>query len=278
MRGLSIVTCVSDPSIYQQCLLDSVQQTRNSFAIDIIPVINSNGAYSASTALNVGVAASKNDLVICAHQDVRLMPGWFSRLYDLIDELGDNWAVLGVAGISLEAGITDIGRWGGTLDKTIAVGTVFDDQVSTEPYWDGLQPPTLVHCLDECLFVINKQADLSFDTRFNGFHFYGTDLCLQARDAKLEVYAAGLPIIHDGKYSTSMSGNSKYWTYFRILYNKWSGRFPELLGTHFHWATETVRGKQRMALTNYHGMTLESDLTPITIKAVTLNSLVPVPK
>lgn len=242
MPRFSIITCISKPDIYEKCLLSSINKCRKNHDIEIIPIINNDNRYSASVALNIGLEASKSQFSIVAHQDVSLQDDWFDQLEKHIHDL-DEWGVLGSAGISLEFGRSDIGAWGGALDRdTVAVGTVWDSDESEEPYWDGAKEPTKVHCIDECLFVVNNQLGLRFDPAFTGFHFYGIDLCLQSRAAVYPVYAAHLPIIHYGRYSASLIRDHKYWYYLRFLFSKWRYQFPELLSTHMHWSMRAEDG------------------------------------
>lgn len=239
MPDFSVITCISKPDVYEACLLDSINEWRAGYNIEIIPIINNNNLYSASNALNIGIDAAKSDVLIFAHQDVRLLYDWFYLLDQSLESIDDNWGILGTAGIALRFDRGNIGYWGGALDVgTVAVGTVWDSDESLQfpPYWDGIKSLTKVHCVDECLFVVNKRSGIRFDSMFDGFHFYGVDACLQARAASYDVYCTHLPIIHYGKYSASFSGDKKYWRYFRYLHNKWKLRFPELLGTHMHWA------------------------------------------
>lgn len=259
MVKYTIVTCISKPEVYGKCLLKSVYETKNQ-DLQVVPIINHNNLYSASIALNLGIKASKSEYVVLAHQDITLKPCWFSKLDEIVGSLPEDWAILGCAGIALEAQRKDIGMWGGTLGPQIAVGTVFDSEEASEPYWDGIKEPTKVHCIDECLFVLKKNTGLRFDTQYQGFHFYGVDMCLQARAAGYGVYCGDLPIIHYGKYSSSMLGNNDYWKYYNLLHYKWHQRFPELLGTHMHWAENEM--------TSYIPFTMQSDDLEIKIKAM----------
>lgn len=275
MPDFSVITCISKPDIYHSCLLDSVNQTRGKFDIEIIPIINNNNLYSASNALNIGIDAAKSNVLIFAHQDIRLLENWFELLEKLIDEMPEDWGILGSAGISIDFNRVDIGRWGGAKEvDTVAVGTVYDSDEAAEPYWNGIKDLTKSHCADECLFVLNKSTGLRFDTQFTGFHFYGVDICLQARAAAYSVYCAHLPIIHYGQYSASFTGDKKYWVYLRYLHNKWRLQFPEMLGTHMHWApvseelhTDEIEiGRE---LTSYISLKLENDCgTSVGIKAL----------
>ena len=237
MPKYSLVTCVSNPITYAECTLGSINKERHNHNIEIIPIINNDNRYSASNALNIGIDVSRSDIIVFMHQDIKLLPGWFDKLDMAVSNIPNNWGIVGCAGISAEYGRSSIGKWGGSLSgDSVAVGSVYNDDVSEKPYWDGSKTTQPVHCIDECVFVLRKSTGLRFDSMFNGFHFYGVDICLQSRAAGYLVYAADLPIIHYGKYSASFTGDSRYWHYYRFLHHKWHLRFPELLGTHMHWS------------------------------------------
>lgn len=266
MPKFSIVCIVSRPEIFESCLLRSINDNRRNHDIEIIPILNENNQYSASNALNIGLDVARSDTIIFAHQDVRLLYSWFDQLTDVIDQLPDDYGIIGSAGIASRNTRADIGRWGGALNvDTVAVGSVWhtDESLNQVPYWDGSKELSPIHCADECLLVLNKRIGLRFDSMFTGFHFYGVDLCLQARAAAYTVYGAYLPIVHYGKYSASFTGDNKYWVYLRFLHNKWRLRFPEVLGTHFHWSDErvmSVRGIETIPeLVSYINISLDSD-------------------
>lgn len=265
MPKFSIIVCISNPNVFEECLLRSININRKDIDIEIVPIVNRNNIYSASNALNVGIDASKSDILIFAHQDVRLLDDWFVKLDGFLQNISDDWGIIGSAGIAIKYNREDIGKWGGSLYlDTVAVGTVYDNDESLEkgvPYWNGTKDLEQVHCVDECIFVMNKRTGLRFDSMYTGFHFYGVDMCMQARAAGYGVYGADLPIVHYGKYSASITGDHKYWVYYRYLHYKWHERFPELLGTHMHWA----KGE----LTSYISIGLENDIgQEITIQAM----------
>jgi len=254
MPKYSVICCVSKPDILEDVLLKSITKQRGSHDIEIIPVINNDNRYSASNALNVGLDSSRADYVIIAHQDVAILDGWLEKLDNYISTLNNDWAILGSAGIALKYGSNDVGKWGGAIEEdTVAIGSVWhDDKVLDDtPYWDGIKTPTLAHCCDECLMVVDRRKGLRFDSQFHGFHFYGVDYCLQARAAGYQVLCADLPIIHYGRYSASMVGQTRYWHYLRFLHNKWKYRFPEMYGTHMHWKANE--------LTSYINFEMDSD-------------------
>lgn len=254
-----------------------MNENRKHHDIEIIPIFNDGNRYSASNALNIGLDVSRSNTVIFAHQDVKLLFGWFDKLTDILQQTkGNNWAIIGSAGIDLQYSRNDIGKWGGALNtNTVAVGSVWDSDKSLGeiPYWDGTKTLTPIHCADECVLVLNKSTGLRFDTQFTGFHFYGVDLCLQARAAGYDVYGTHLPIIHYGKYSASFSGDKKYWAYLRFLFSKWRNRFPTVLGTHFHWSHEGPEATPE--LTSYIDVSLTSnDGLGVHLRSMGINKVV----
>ena len=52
--------------------------------------------------------------------------------------------------------------------------------------FDGLELPARVSTLDELLLVLPRDTPLRFDQDL-GFHLYGADICLQARERGLSV-------------------------------------------------------------------------------------------
>lgn len=271
----SIACVISRPDIFDKCLLQSINSNRTNHDIEIIPIYNNNNLYSASVALNIGLQAAKSDIVVIAHQDVILLNNWFSKLDEIIATLPENWGLISSAGIAKKYSTSDIGEWGGAASvHTVAVGAVWDSLETTHkpPYWDGIKDTTTIHCADECMMVINKKIGLRFDSLFTGFHFYGVDICLQARAAGYQIYSGYLPIIHYGKYSASFTGNHKYWVYLRLLYNKWRVLFPEVLGTHFHWNSTTEELVSYIDITVSDGSKNKIDLLAMGLGKVRMNT------
>ena len=247
MIKYSIVTIVNNDEVYDKCLLQSMKLERR-LDIEFIPILNYNNKFTASVALNYGLAVAKGEYIIVCHQEVGIKPGTM----DILDKLlTPEVMILGASGVDLSCKVSDVGTWGGTVSKRLAVGTVYSSKIEDKPYWNGIKDLTKVHCVDECFFVIRKSISTKFDNNFNGFHFYGVDFCLQARKQGYDVHAAGIPIIHYGEYSGSMH-NKTYWPLLRKLHGKWRTHFPELLTTHMHW-------DDLGEITSYIGFKLRSD-------------------
>lgn len=237
MPKYSIVTCVSDFDIYNSCLLASLRHNHKNIDYELIPIDNRSNGYTASSALNLGVSIAKSKLIICCHQDVTILPDFFNHLEANLKKLTrKKWGILGSAGRLLKLDAVSI--------QGLDVGVVYDGppanynedyQNNLKTSWEGIKTLNKVYSVDECLFIMNKINDIAYDEDLNGFHFYGTDICLNYRRSNYDVYATYLPIIHHGVYSSSLQTNHSYWPLFKRLVNKWLPIYDRCFGTHMHW-------------------------------------------
>ncbi len=120
--------------------------------------------------------------IIFCHQDVRMDKGdGIDRLLELIDELdkADNrWAIAGNAGIN---------------NHYQAVVRITDPNNTDN--WSGHFPQS-VHSLDENFLVIKTAANISSSVALSGFHFYATDLCLNAINKQHTCYVINFHLTH----------------------------------------------------------------------------------
>jgi GT2 family glycosyltransferase len=236
MPKFSIISCVSNFEVYQKCLIESLYRFENTDLYELIPVDNYNSNYTAAQALNLAIKAAKSDLIICCHQDISLLPGFFQRAIKILDDIDDDWGIIGCAGPSLEKDESNnhfpIGRV--YAGKVSEYGDDFDSKLRI--IYDGEIRSAAAFCVDECLFLINKRQGIRFNPEIDGFHFYGADICLSMMTAGKKVYASYLPIIHHGEFSESAkSGDIEYWRLFKKLLKLWREKFKECYGTHMHW-------------------------------------------
>lgn len=120
---------------------------------------------------------------ILCHQDIRLPEGSTpAELFDRLDQLEERdpgWQVAGCSGVTRDLGI---------------VRQVFD-------VWGGFSPhvpPVRVMSLDEIVLVLNRRNRPRCSVGVSGFHFYGTDVCLNALEDGGSCYVIGFPVIHLG--------------------------------------------------------------------------------
>lgn len=242
----SILTCVSNFNIYNDCVVNSFYNSNiNKDKYELIPIDNRMSIYTAPQALNYGLTIAKSDTVVCCHQDISFLPGFFDEADRSIKEAGDNWGIIGSSGRSIK---TDV-----ETKRPDLIGAVYnghpgqlsiDFDVALKKCWNGQKKLAEVHTIDECLFLINKKHNITFNEALNGFHFYGTDFALSMRSAGHKVFAAYLPSIHHGAYSSSLKTRDNYWPLYRKLLDIWSVHFTECYGTHFYWTTSKSGKKE----------------------------------
>lgn len=166
------------------------------------------GAPSATVAYTRALEATTADLVIFAHHDVYLPPGWTALLTRRLAELPDDWALFGAFGVGLDA--AHIGPvWSSSLGQIV-----------------GRVPlaPVPVQSFDEMLIVMRRAAGLRWDTALPGWHFYGTDIVATARAAGRGCYAGALPTVHNDRYHDALGPD--FTAAYRFMQRKWAAALP----------------------------------------------------
>lgn len=166
------------------------------------------GAPSAGVAYNRALDATGADVVIFAHHDVYLPPGWQALLVRRLAELPQDWALFGAFGVGLDA--AHIGPvWSSSLGQIV-----------------GRVPlaPVAVQSFDELLIVMRRDAGLRWDAALPGWHFYGTDIVAAARVAGRGAYAGALPTVHNDRHHAALGED--FAECYRFMQTKWAGHLP----------------------------------------------------
>lgn len=214
--GFNVIVCVDDSSIYQKYLKPSIKKF--SLPINVIRIDNTKGSYtSMSKALNDNMKNLIYNVSIIAHQDMELPEDFDIRLMEKIRSMGNKWGVLGFAGVT-------------NKDLPLGILKTHDGEI-----WDKNSiSEGEVDIVDECCMVVSDNK-LKFDEgTFNSFHFYGADLCLQAKSGNLKNYVIDIPAIHhsnEGKRSLNKTSKEKYKEEMLKLKKKWIDVFPNIRTT-----------------------------------------------
>ncbi len=147
-----------------------------------------NRAYSSISRLYSDAARRASHGLLCyVHQDVFFLPDWESRATASLAALAatdPDWGVVGVAGRAPElpdgSEPANIGHWS-------------DPHKYHKP---KVPLPAEVQVLDELLLLVRRDAGLSFDPEMPGFHCYGADLCMAARDRGMRSWVIDAPVVH----------------------------------------------------------------------------------
>ena len=201
----SLITASNDDTVLKTCLAASpcVGQARDFNVM--------RGYASAGAAYNAGMRQAKGEILVFAHQDVYLPPGWEDCLSKAIACLSDTdpqWAVLGVFGIT--RGMEPRGHLYCTgLQKVL--GSPFAEPIKCDS-------------LDEVLLVLRRSSSLSFDERLPGFHLYGTDICLEAQRRGFGSYIIPAFCVHNTAGLTFLP--TAFWRAYLYVREKWVDRLP----------------------------------------------------
>lgn len=148
-----------------------------------------NRAYTSIARLYADAARrAEHDLRFHVHQDVLFPPDWEDRLFAALSDLQSRdpqWGVIGAAGRAPEqpdgAEPPNVGHWS-------------DPHRYHKPPRTGL--PAEVQVLDELWLGFRASSGLAFDPEHPGFHCYGAEICLAARESGRRSYVVDAPVIH----------------------------------------------------------------------------------
>ena len=177
---VSFLACVSDGPTLESNLLRSPCLIGGS-PHEVVAVKN---CPSAAAGLNLGLERAQCEFVVCVHQDVYLPAGWDRCLMQQLQEAERRFGPIGVAGVDGVGEVIEPEDSGQPL-RAERIGWVVD---RGRVLRDGPELPAQVATLDELLLVVRRDSGLRFDPDL-GFHLYGADICLQARERGLAVVA-----------------------------------------------------------------------------------------
>ncbi len=226
-RRMSFIACVSSQVTLHANLLASPCLDADSPHEAILV----NNCPSAADGLNLGIARAKHDWVVCLHQDVWLPGGWDRRLCQQLESARRQFGPIGVAGV-----------YGVGSPRLLHADSESEHDVGERPsgasryavnrsgrvvhnghkLFDGRGLPARVATLDELLLVVPRDTPLRFD-RDLGFHLYGADICLQARERELAVVVLDAPCHHNTR---TVSLPKPFFRSAQVLAGKWAHRLP----------------------------------------------------
>lgn len=186
---ISIVCAYNNEEVLRDFLLKSLGSQTVEF--ELIKIDNTRNIFkSAAEALNYGGKKAKGEYIMFAHQDVYLLAeGWLEKAELFLSKILD----LGVAGVAgtRETGNSNVKR---------AIGMVYHGP-NKEPWWGNknFEEPVEVQTLDEQILIVTRTVfdNLKFDEKTcDGWHIYGADFCLSARELGRKSYVLPLPVWH----------------------------------------------------------------------------------
>lgn len=169
------------------------------------------GYASAASALNAALDSSSAPVVILPHQDVYLPAGFAESLAQRLTELSaldPDWAVVGCIGLDSD-GVVHGETWSSGMGRRVGVPVVGPAEVVT---------------VDELILIVRTGSGARFDDDLPGFHLYGTDITVSARDRGQRSYVIPLPVIHHSRPLVKLGKD--YWRAYLHLRRRWADRLP----------------------------------------------------
>lgn len=213
LTDLCFVVACNDDEVIERNLLSS-EIFRNKVSIHV-----ERGAPSAAIAYNRGLDATTEPIVVFVHQDVWLPTGWDLRLFDALDSINDDWALVAPFGMSRD------GRHVGDVWSTSVGRRVGSPVNHFEP----------VVSVDELLFVLRRSSGVRFDESLPNWHFYGTEIVQSVLKRGRGAYVANLPVVHNDRFKGKL-GNG-FNDGYHFIRRKWKGSLP--IRTSILWVTES---------------------------------------
>ena len=201
----SLIAAVNDEEILRNNLMRSPDLG------DAADIVLKRGFSHAGAAYNSALSEARGELLIFAHQDVYLPPGWINTLKDCVrrvDAVNPRWGVLGVIGINAQGTVQ--GHVYSTGLKRI-IGEPFDQ-------------PVPVRSVDEMVIVLRRASGLRFDPELPGYHLYGTDICLQAWQRDLPCFVVSDFCLHNSQGLRRLP--LAFWRSYWYLRSKWRDQLP----------------------------------------------------
>jgi hypothetical protein len=167
--------------------------------------------HSAAKAFNVGIDKAINDLLIFAHQDIFFPLSWLMQLQKslaYLEEKDPNWGILGCFG---------------AMKNGHNVGYVYSSGLKTilgKPF----EQPQPIQTLDEIVLIFRKSSGISFDESLPHFHFYGTDICMQAMARGRISYVIPAFCIHNSNPVDRFP--KEFYECYKYIRNKWTHNLP----------------------------------------------------
>ena len=182
-----------------------------------------------------GSNGNARDLILRENSRCEPLPAVFNRI--IAEHLHENtWLVFCHQDFVLQEDLTERLK---TLDTSAIYGAIgartgenqFYGQIvqtNGDPIGLALKKETPVQTLDEMCFIVHSsmfRRGLRFDESFC-FHFYGSDLCMQAFSRGFDVYVLQLTCQHRSRTITGDVSSASYLASLEIFKEKWKFFLP----------------------------------------------------
>ncbi len=201
-----LCAAVGDDAIFEACLCRSPDIATGALGVRQFP-----SYASAASALSAALDSISAPVVIIPHQDVYLPRGFadnLARQLTALEAIDHDWAVVSCIGIDAEGTVRGE-TWSSGMGKRVGVPVHGAGQVVT---------------VDELILVVRTASGVRLDRDLPGFHLYGTDLVVAAKERSLSTYVVPLPVVRHSRALVRLGKD--YWRAYLHLRRRWSHRLP----------------------------------------------------
>ncbi|WEF32258.1 glycosyltransferase [Pseudoduganella chitinolytica] len=180
---INFICCVNDEAVYENVLLASLKHNRYKSLTKVV------GASSAAQAFNENVVKhAPGEITVLVHQDVYLPPNWTDAMEAIYDNLP--FGVAGCVGCRGQQIYADV----------FASPTIYLD-------FNINELPTPVDSLDELILIFPSATPIRLDEEL-GWHMYGADACVKAKQFGQQALVIKNRVVH---YSKRTEFDEKFW-------------------------------------------------------------------
>jgi hypothetical protein len=223
----SICTLVSRPMEYKEMVNSFIASGFDEKTCEYLYIDNSEeNKFDAFAGINKFLVESKGQYIIICHQDILIQYDnreVLEKRIKEIDKLDPKWAIVSNGG-------------GADIQKIVIRVTETDKILKKVGH-----TPEKVKSVDENFILIKRKANLAVSSDLNGFHLYGTDLCIIAEVLGYTAYVINFNLLHK---STGKRDDQFYRLQKELLarYTKvFRGRFIQTTITRFYLSGSIVK-------------------------------------
>lgn len=239
-KNFAIITLSHTREQFEDFLKDLRNQNTNQ-TFEIIWLRNSQNEFkSPAEALNFGMSIANAEYYALTHQDLRCGPEWINKIrehFDYFDKSAIRYGFLGIAGCAkngfsqaAEYGAIYLSNDASEIAPGMKPGTTFADLNRNR--WGRYKE---VQILDECAMFCRADLGIRYDEKtFDHYHWYGSDICLQALNKGFKNFAIDADCEHlsDGQSNLAKEEHAKsYIHHGSRLFKKWQSKFTYVRST-----------------------------------------------
>jgi GT2 family glycosyltransferase len=182
------------------------------------------------------------DAIVFMHDDAKILDPLFEKKVEIVFNHFPSVAIIGVVGTKV---FNANGGWWTCDRRTETVGHWMQGHPdgSVTHNVDKIGFSKDIVSVDGCCFIgrseLFKNGTLKFDAKYDGYHFYDADICIQAKDKGYDVAVADILIQHESEGPL----NESWFKNKQMFIDKWTEKgysFP-LTVKSFGGSNEQVR-------------------------------------